>query len=108
MIHFKIAESRAAHFLYRHTEPQCDELLKCTAVSDFLYFQALRRRKSKAEGRILPQQFFSECNGIADRRINLLCRMLLFQLMSSKIRQQHRVVVRRIARLAQNQIVRLT
>ena len=53
-------ESRAAHFLYRHTEPQCDELLKCTAVSDFLYFQTLRRRKCKAEDRILPQQFLAD------------------------------------------------
>ena len=86
MIHFKIAESRAAHFLYRHTEPQCDELLKCTAVSDFLYFQTLRRRKCKAEDRILPQQFLADCDRIADRCVDLLRRVLLFQLILSEIR----------------------
>ena len=107
MLHDKVPQARTAGLLHRKAEPARQKLVKIPLRAYLKPLYALFRRYNGAERHAAANQPLGNgrCNG--DSRIQLLLCLRSGQMAAAEIRQQRDIVMRRGARLTNDQLIRL-
>lgn len=107
MLHDKVPQTRTAGLLHRKAEPARQKLVKIPLRAYLKPLYAVFRWYDGAERHAAANQLpgNGRCNG--DSRIQLLLCLRSGQMAAAEIRQQRDIVMRRVARLTDDQLIRL-